>query len=51
MSQTLFKEVSYSLSKILEDIDRDFWLEPDEAIEYGLADEVLTEETWEGMIK
>ncbi len=33
--------------EILVDIDRDFWMEPDEAIEYGLADEILTSETWQ----
>uniref|UniRef100_A0A6M3L1V2 Putative protease n=1 Tax=viral metagenome TaxID=1070528 RepID=A0A6M3L1V2_9ZZZZ len=32
---------------ILNDIDRDYWMEPEEAVEYGLADEVLTSETWE----
>lgn len=30
--------------EILGDIDHDFWLEPKEAIEYGLADEVMTKE-------
>jgi ATP-dependent Clp protease, protease subunit len=42
--------VKKSKDEILKDIDRDFWLEPDAAIEYGLADEVLNKETWEGMI-
>ena len=36
-------------TEILEDIDRDFWLEPDEAVEYGLADGVMTSEIWEGL--
>lgn len=31
-----------SHEEILADIDRDFWLEPQEAIEYGLADEIMT---------
>lgn len=35
-----------SPQEILIDIDRDFWLEPKEAIEYGLADEILDKETW-----
>lgn len=30
-----------SKKEILLDIDRDFWLDPQEAIEYGLADEIL----------
>ena len=37
--------------EILLDIDRDFWLEPKEAIEYGLADEIMTQETMEGWLK
>lgn len=40
-----------SREEILSDIDRDFWLEPSEAIEYGLADEIMTKEIWEEMIK
>lgn len=31
-----------SHEEILADIDRDLWLEPEEAIDYGLADEVMT---------
>ena len=41
--------VKKSRDEILFDIDRDFWLEPAAAIEYGLADEILNKETWEGM--
>ena len=40
-----------SREDILFDIDRDFWLEPKEAIEYGLADEIISPEIWQGMIK
>jgi ATP-dependent Clp protease protease subunit len=35
-----------SESEILNDIDRDYWMEPDEAIAYGLADEILNAKTW-----
>lgn len=35
-----------SREQILNDIDRDFWLEPEEAVEYGLADEILTKDKW-----
>jgi len=35
-----------SKDEILNDMDRDFWLEPKEAIEYGLADSILDKETW-----
>jgi len=38
--------VKKSKDEILSDIDRDFWLEPSEAISYGLADEILTKEKW-----
>ena len=40
-----------SYNEILNDIDRDLWLEPKEAIEYGLADEILTPETWASWIE
>jgi ATP-dependent protease ClpP protease subunit len=32
------------------DIDRDYWMSAEEAIEYGLADEILSKETWEEWI-
>ena len=38
--------VRKSQEEILSDIDRDFWMEPQEAIEYGLADEIITPEIW-----
>lgn len=38
--------VKKSREEILSDIDRAFWLEPSEAIEYGLADEILTPTIW-----
>jgi ATP-dependent Clp protease protease subunit len=40
-----------SHAEILQDIDRDYWMEPEEAIEYGLADEVLSPEVWQDWIK
>ena len=42
--------VKKSREEILVDIDRDFWLEPQEAIDYGLADKIMTKEIWEEMI-
>ncbi len=42
--------VTQTRKRILRDIDRDFWLEPQEAIEYGLADEIFTKEIWQGMV-
>jgi len=43
--------VKKSKGEILMDIDRDFWLEPQAAIAYGLADKIINKEIWEGMIK
>ncbi|MBU2521154.1 MAG: ATP-dependent Clp protease proteolytic subunit, partial [Proteobacteria bacterium] len=43
--------VKLTPEQIFSDIDRDFWLEPKEAIEYGLADEIMTPEIWREMIK
>lgn len=40
-----------SKEDILNDIDRDFWMEPEEAIEYGLADEIMSPEVWQSWIK
>ena len=36
---------------ILQDVDRDFWLEPEEAIAYGLADEIITRDTMKRWLK
>ncbi len=35
-----------SKDEILNDIDRDYWMDAKEAIEYGLADDILTKESW-----
>ena len=43
--------VKGTYEKVLNDIDRNLWLEPQETIEYGLADEILTPETWGEIIK
>ena len=40
-----------SREEILIDMDRDFWLEPKEAILYGLADKVITPDIWQSGIK
>ena len=32
--------------ELLADMDRDYWMEPEEAIEYGLCDEILTPKVW-----
>ena len=38
--------VKKSREEILLDIDRDFWLEPEEACAYGLCDEIMTPQIW-----
>lgn len=43
--------VKKSREELLADIDREFWLEPKEAIEYGLADEILTPGVWQEWVK
>lgn len=43
--------VKKSREQILADIDREFWLEPQEAIEYGLADEIITPKIWYELTK
>jgi len=43
--------VKKSKEEILIDIDRDFWLEPDDAVAYGLADGILTPEIWKSWFK
>jgi len=40
-----------SHEEILADIDRDYWMEPEEAITYGLADEIMSKEVWQSWIK
>ena len=43
--------VKKSRDEILVDIDRDLWLAPQEAIDYGLADEIITPDKWQEWIK
>ena len=42
--------VRKSYNEILQDIDRSLWLEPKQAIEYGLADEIMSREIWQSWI-
>ena len=43
--------VSKTREELLGDIDRNLWLEPPEAIKYGLCDEILTPAVWKNWIK
>ncbi len=38
----LVKNTGQTLEKIIHDTDRDFYLNPNQAVEYGLVDEILT---------
>ncbi|MFV0392927.1 MAG: ATP-dependent Clp protease proteolytic subunit [Coprobacillaceae bacterium] len=41
LNKLLAKHTNQSLEKIVKDTDRDYFLEPDEAVAYGLIDEVI----------
>ncbi len=43
--------VKKNRDEILMDIDRDFWLDPQEAIDYGLADKIRKPEIWQEWLK
>lgn len=42
LNEILAKNTGQKLSKIEKDADRDFWMDAKEAVEYGLADRVIT---------
>ena len=42
LKEILVKHTSQPLDKITHDIDRDYYLNPEQAIEYGIIDEILT---------
>ena len=41
LNEILAKNTGQRLTKIEKDVDRDFWMSSDEAIEYGIIDEVI----------
>uniref|UniRef100_A0A6M3LBV5 Putative protease n=1 Tax=viral metagenome TaxID=1070528 RepID=A0A6M3LBV5_9ZZZZ len=43
--------VKKSHDEILADIDRDYWMGAEEAIAYGLCDEVMSKDIWQSWIK
>ena len=43
LKDILVKHTRQSLDKITHDTDRDFYLNPDQAVEYGIIDEVLNQ--------
>lgn len=42
LNEILAKNTGQKLSKIEKDTDRDFWMSAEEAVKYGLADQVIT---------
>ena len=47
MRNILVQHTGQTLEKIIHDTDRDFYLDPQQAVEYGLVDEILTKPTEE----
>lgn len=41
IAHVIARESNRSLEQVLEDIDRDHWMSPDEAIEYGLVSKII----------
>lgn len=42
LNEILAKNTGQKLSKIEKDMDRDYWMSSEEAVEYGLIDQVIT---------
>lgn len=42
LNEILAKNTGQKLAKIEKDVDRDFWMNADEAVEYGIADKVIS---------
>lgn len=42
LNEILARNTGQKLSKIEKDVDRDFWLDAKEAVEYGLADKIVS---------
>lgn len=41
LNEILSKNTGQKLAKIEKDVDRDFWMSADEAVDYGLADKIV----------
>lgn len=41
LNEILAKNTGQKLAKIEKDVDRDFWMSADEAVDYGLADKIV----------
>jgi ATP-dependent Clp protease protease subunit len=47
----IVKHTGQPMDKITRDTDRDFYLNPEEAVEYGIVDEILSKPTKEEEVK
>ena len=45
LNEILAEHTGQSVERIAEDTDRDFWMSPDQAQDYGLVDEVQNPRT------
>ena len=43
LAKIMAKNTGQKLAKVKSDMERDYWMTPDEAVKYGLIDKVLTE--------
>ncbi|HEX9082159.1 MAG TPA: ATP-dependent Clp protease proteolytic subunit, partial [Holophagaceae bacterium] len=43
LSEIISKHTSQPLKKLMKDMDRDYFMSPEEALQYGLVDKVLSE--------
>jgi len=41
LAELLAKNTGQKLAKIKEDMERDYWMSPEEAKNYGLVDEII----------
>lgn len=41
LNKALAKNTGQKIAKIKQDVERDFWMDSDEAVKYGLADKIL----------
>ena len=42
LAKIMAKNTGQKLSKVKADMERDYWMSPDEAVQYGLVDKVLS---------
>ncbi len=42
LAKIMAKNTGHKLAKVKSDMERDYWMTPDEAVKYGLIDKVLT---------